>query len=120
LLKGTCVCEEGYCVEEGECRLEFTAIVDELSIKLDFMNALNPVLSMSEVLLTSKYTHSDNYSVSSLSLFSYLIKLDFSENSASPIELSLQVHALMLAKPKSQRSPRLSSSTSPPRLRTPL
>jgi hypothetical protein len=46
LIKGTCVCEKGYCVEEGECRLEFTAIVDELSLKLDFMNALDPVLSL--------------------------------------------------------------------------
>jgi hypothetical protein len=105
LLKGTCVCEEGYCVEEGECRLEFTVLVDELSLKLDFMNALDPVLSMSEVLLTSNFTNSINYSVSALSLSSYLLKLDFSKNPASLIASS----RLRQVKPNSQRSPKDSS-----------
>jgi hypothetical protein len=106
LLKGTCVCEEGYCVEEGECRLEFTALVDELSVKLDFMNALDPVLSSSEVLLTSNYTHSINYSVSALSLSSFLLKLDFSENPEAPIEIVLQVHAFDVSQAKVSEVPK--------------
>jgi hypothetical protein len=106
LLKRACVCEEGFVIEEGECRLEFTVLVDELFIKLDFMNALDPVLSSSEVLLTSNYTHSINYSVSSLSLSSYLIKLDFSENPASHIELSLLVHAFDASQAKVSEVPK--------------
>jgi hypothetical protein len=106
LLKGTCVCKKGYCVEEGECKLEFTVLVDELSVKLDFMNALSPVLSSSEVLLTSNYTHSINYSVSALSLSSFLLNLDFSENPEAPIEISLQVHAFDVSQAKVSEVPK--------------
>jgi hypothetical protein len=70
------------------------------------MNALDPALSSSEVLLTSNYTHSINYSVSSLSLSSYLIKLDFSENPASHIELSLLVHAFDVSQVKVSEIPK--------------
>jgi hypothetical protein len=108
LLKGACVCEEGYVIEELECRMEFTALVDELSvIKLDFLNALTPALSTSEVLLASNSTLSINYSVSALSLSSYLLKLDFSENPPSPIQISLEVHAFDVSQVKVSELPKI-------------
>jgi hypothetical protein len=59
------------------------------------------------VLLTSNYTHSINYSVSALSLSSYLLKLDFSENPALLIELSLQVHAFDASQAKVSEVPKI-------------
>jgi hypothetical protein len=75
---GVCACEDGYEVEENECRLQYTLTAYELAVlRITFNNSLSSTLTSPKLTLTANCTDFSAILKTEITLAAYTLNLEF-------------------------------------------
>jgi hypothetical protein len=90
---GVCTCEDGYEVEENECRLQYTLTAYELStLRITFKNSLSSSLTSAGLTLTTNSTDFSALLTTEITLAAYILNLEFTTTQESPVSVEVVVN----------------------------
>jgi hypothetical protein len=90
---GVCTCEDGYEVEEKECRLQYTLTAYELAtLRITFKNSLSSSLTSADLTLTTNSTDLSALLTTEITLAAYILNLEFTTTQESPVSVEVVVN----------------------------
>jgi hypothetical protein len=91
--RGVCTCQEGYEVEENECRLQYTLTAYELAVlRITFEDSLSSSLTSADLTLTTNSTDLSALLTTEITLAAYTLNLEFTTTQESPVSVEVVVN----------------------------